>query len=68
MLEGRAGWQWRVVPQSEVIRFGTDYPPGGLKARLYVEERKLLSQFCDANDVAAWTCGRIIVACDVDRR
>jgi L-2-hydroxyglutarate oxidase LhgO len=53
---------------SEVIHAGLYYPPGGLKARLCVEGRGLLYEFCESFHVPHRRIGKFVVATDEAER
>ena len=47
---------------SEVVHGGMYYPAGSAKSRFCVEGRRRLYAYCDSRGVAAWRCGKLIVA------
>lgn len=51
---------------SGVIHSGIYYKPGSLKARLSVEGREALYEFCKEHNIPHERCGKVIVAVDED--
>ncbi|MBI2016886.1 MAG: FAD-dependent oxidoreductase, partial [Candidatus Rokubacteria bacterium] len=47
---------------SGVIHSGIYYKPGSHKARLCVEGKQLMSQFCEKHGIRVERCGKVIVA------
>ena len=47
---------------SGVVHAGVYYQPGSLKAKLCIEGRRLLEEFCDGHGIVFERCGKVVVA------
>lgn len=52
---------------SEVIHAGLYYKPGSLKARLCVDGRRALYQYCNEKRLPHKRCGKLVVAANAQR-
>lgn len=65
VLEKEADWALHQTGRnSGVLHSGVYYQPGSLKAKLAVEGRNSMIQFCQQYDVPYEVCGKVIVATD----
>ncbi len=53
---------------SGVLHAGLYYKPGSLKARLCLQGRELLEQFCEAEGVAYERCGKLVLATHLEQQ
>jgi L-2-hydroxyglutarate oxidase LhgO len=52
---------------SEVVHAGLYYPKNSLKAKLCVQGRQMLYEFCDSRSIAYKKCGKLLVATDAEQ-
>lgn len=60
-----SGAQHQTGRNSGVLHSGVYYRPGSLKARMAIEGRTLMVEFCEQHGIAYDVCGKVIVATDI---
>ena len=53
---------------SEVVHAGIYYPPTSLKAKLCVEGRKMMYDYCSSRGIKINQCGKLVVATNSDQK